>query len=319
MTDLVVRRYREADRPAWDAVVTRSRNGTFLHQRAFLDIAARSVHDHSLVVERGGLLVALLPAAVHPSDPRMLDSHPATSYGGLVHDGRLAGPAVLAALTAVAEHCYHEGFDTLRYKSVPLPYQSTASQDDLYALFRLGATRSRCELASLVDVGSARPVARHRLRHLRRARRAGLEVVNGIEQLPAFWPVLESRLADRHASTPQHSLDDLTELARTFPGRVACHVAVDAGRVVAGAVVLRTGRVDHAQYLAADDRGYRLSALDLVIEDVVDSARGRGVRLLSLGTTTTHGGRALNEGLHRYKSEFGAGDIVHETHDLSLR
>ena len=49
------------------------------------------------------------------------------------------------------------------------------------------------------------------------------------------------------------------------------------------------------------------------------SCRRRGVRFLSLGTTTTHGGRVLNEGLHRYKSEFGAGDIVHETYDLSLR
>ena len=62
---------------------------------------------------------------------------------------------------------------------------------------------------------------------------------------------------------------------------------------------------EHGDAAAADDRGYRPSARDLVVEDVVDSARRRGVRLHSMATTTTHGGRALNEGLHRYKSEFG--------------
>jgi len=316
---LVVRRYAECDRGAWDDLVARSRNGTFLHQRAFLDVAARAVQDHSLVVEHGGRLVGVLPAAVHPSDPRMIDSHPTTSFGGLVHAGRLVGPSAVAALTAVAEHCYHEGFDTLRYKAVPLVFQPMPNQADLYALYRLGAVRSRCELSSVLDVRSPRQVARHRLRHLGRARRAALELVWGIEHLAAFWLVLESRLAARHGGTPQHSRDDVVALHRAFPDRVSCVVAREAGHVVAGAVVFHTGCVDHTQYLAADDRGLRVSALDLVIEEVLASCRRRGIPFLSLGTTTTHGGRVLNEGLHRYKSEFGAGDVVHETYDMGLR
>lgn len=319
MSDLVVRAYREADRAEWDQLVLRSRNGTMQHQRAFLDVAARRVEDRSLVLLQGSRLVAVMPAAVHPSEPTMIDSHPSTGHGGLVHDGRTTGAAVVEAIAAVAEHCYHEGFDTLRYKAVPLPYQAMAAQDDLYALHRLGGTRVRCELASLIDVSEALLLARHRQRHLRRAHRAGIEVVTGADRLTSFWPVLTARLADRHRTSPQHTLADLESLFRAFPDQVSCAVARHEGAVVAGAVAFRMGRVAHAQYLAADDRGLRLSALDLVIEHLVHSSRRTGIQFLSLGTTTLHGGRTLNEGLHRYKQESGAGDIVHETYDLSLR
>lgn len=318
MNGLAVRRYDAADRDAWDALVGSSPLGTVVHRRGFLDVAGRGLEDHSLVVTRRGRPVAVLPAAVHPSDPRMVDSHSATSFGGLVHDPALALPDLVAALTAVAEHCFHDGFDTLRYKAVPLVYQAVPVQGDLYALHRLGATRSRCELASVVDLGRPRTPARHRLRHLRRARRASLQVRWGIEHLPDFWQVLVARLEERHGATPAQTLDDVLALHRAFPDLVDCVVARSGADVVAGGVVVRTGPVDHTPYLAADDTGYRLSALDLVIEDVVAAARRRAASYVSLGTTTTHGGRVLNEGLHRYKAEFGAGDVVHETYDLPL-
>ena len=319
MSGLATRPYRPEDEGEWDRLVDTSRNGTLLHRRAFLEVAPRGLQDRSLVVEQGGRMVGVFPCAVHPSDPTMLDSHPATSFGGVVHDGRLGGPVMLEVLDELAEHAFHDGFDTLRYKAVPAAYQVVPAQDDLYALFRRGARRARVELASVLGTGGPREVARHRRRHLRRALRAGVEVVDDTAYLEAFWPVLVDRLATRHGAEPQHSLADVQRLSRAFPGRVGCVVARERGSVVAGAVVFRTGQVDHAQYLAADDQGYRSSALDLVIEHLVAAARGRGVRFVSLGTTTLSGGRTLIEGLYRYKSEFGAGSIVHETYDLPLR
>jgi hypothetical protein len=317
VTDLQVRPYSEKDRERWDDLVDRSRSGTFMHRRGFLETVAQGVVDRSLLVVRAGRLVGVLPAAEHPSDPHILESHP-SSGGGLLHDPGLPLPALLAAFTAVAEHCYHEGFDTLRYKSLPGPYHRQPSQADTYALFRLGAALARCELASFVDTGSPRDIARHRRRHLRRAQRAGLEVLEEERYLREFWTVLEDRLAGSHRATPQHRLEEVIALRQLFPQQVSCVVARDAGRVVAGAVVFRTGQVDQTPYLAADDRGYDVSALDLVVENVISDAARRGVRFVSLGPTTTYGGRHLNEGLHRYKAEFGAGDVVHLTYDLPL-
>jgi hypothetical protein len=318
VTDLQVRPYSEGDRERWDDLVGRSRNGTFMHRRGFLETVAQGMADRSLLVVRGGRLVGVLPAAEHPSDPRILESHP-RSGGGLVQDPTLSMPALLAAFTAVAEHCYHEGFDTLRYKGLPVAYHRQPSQADTYALFRLGAAIARCELASFVDTGGPRDVARHRRRHLRRAQRAGLEVLEDASHLREFWTVLEDRLAGSHQATPQHRLEEVMMLRQLFPEHVSCVVARDTGRVVAGAVVFRTGQVDQTPYLAANERGYDVSALDLVVEHVVADASRRGVRFVSLGPTTTHGGRHLNEGLHRYKAEFGAGDVVHLTYDLPLR
>ena len=318
MTGLEVRPFKRGDRERWDELVATSRNGTFVHGRIFLDTVTRAFSDRSIVIGSKGKIVGVMPAADHPTDSAMVDSHPATSYGGIVHDGALAGERMIAAMEAVADHCYHEGARVLRYKSIPSIYQRVPSQDDVYSLYRLGAVRTRCELASVIDVETPRSLSRHRARHLRKAGKAGLLINRDHQVLSEFWSVLERRLASKHDSAPQHTRSEISELVRRLPKQVECVVASEKGSVVAGAIVFVTGRVDHAQYLAADDRGYEVSALDLVIEDLVARGSERGARFVSLGSTTLHGGRQFNTGLHRYKSDFGAGSIVHETYDLAI-
>lgn len=318
MSDFDVRTFERRDRDRWEELVAGSRNGTFVHGRDFIEATTGAFRDRSMVIGHRGRIVGVMPAADHPSDPSTIDSHPATSYGGIVHDGALAGERMVAAMEAVADHCYHEGARVLRYKSIPPIYQRVPSQDDVYALYRSGAVRSRCELASVVDAETPRSVSRHRARHLRKAAASGLVIERDHRRLPDFWSVLELRLAGKHDAAPQHTRSEIADLVRRLPGRVDCVVASDAGRVVAGAIVFLTGRVDHAHYLAADDRGYEIAALDAVIEDLVRHCAVTGARYLSLGTTTLHGGRVFNAGLHRYKSDFGAGSIVHETYDLPL-
>lgn len=53
---------------------------------------------------------------------------------------------MVEALRAIAIHFSALGFESLRYKAVPYIYHETPSGDDLYALFRLSATRERCDL-----------------------------------------------------------------------------------------------------------------------------------------------------------------------------
>jgi len=54
---------------------------------------------------------------------------------------------MIESLGAAVAHYADQGFSALRYKAVPYIYQSTPGQDDLYALFRLGAARLRCDLS----------------------------------------------------------------------------------------------------------------------------------------------------------------------------
>jgi hypothetical protein len=316
---LRVRPYAEADDGAWEQLVARSWNGTFLHSRRFLSYAADEFVDASLVVEGAkGRIAGVFAAAVHETDPAMIESHEGLSYGGLVHDGSLGGQAMLSVLEAVAERYYHDGKRTLRIKTVPYVYHRIPAEDDLYALFRLGATRSRCHLASVIDVRNRPAPSKRRVRSLRKAERAGVRVERGADFLAPFWSVLTDRLSGKHDAVPFHTLPQMLHLQSLFPQTIECVVGTLGGRVIAGVVLFRTTLVLHAQYIASDERGYETSAVDLVLRACIDECVERGTRYFSLGNSTLYGGRVFSETLYQFKSEFGAGAVVHESYDLPL-
>jgi hypothetical protein len=319
LADVEVRPYEPRDADAWDKLVRRSWNGTLLHTRRYVETFGARFADASLVVrDRGRGVVGVLPAARHVTDAAMAESHPALGYGGLVHDGSVRGPAMLAALEQVAERLFHDGFETLRYKATPAVYHSVPSGDDLYGLYRMGAGRSRCDLSSVVDLAGRPERARRRERSLAKAERAGLRVRYGAAELDAFWPVLTGRLAGKHDAEPLHTLEQLREVAALFPGEVDCVTARLGAETVAGVVRVRTGPVDHLQYIAASERGYEVSALDLLLERCLADASVARARYVSFGNSTLYGGRVFNENLYAFKSGFGAGSVVYEAYDLRL-
>lgn len=319
MTGLFARPFTEDDVELWEDLVARSWNGTFIHSRRYLSYAGERFADASLVIEDDKRrAVGVFPAAVHASDPAMIESHPGTGYGGLVHEGSLRGAAMLDALEAVGERYYHDGRRSLRYKAVPYIYQRVPAADDLYALYRLGATRARCDLASVIDVEGRPTPSKRRARSLRKAERAGVGVERGPDLIEPVWSVLTERLAGKHQAETLHTLPEMLRLQSLFPDRIECVAGTLAGQVVAGVVLFRTGRVDHSQYIGADDRGYATSALDTVFEHCIAESGEHGTRYFSFGNSTLYGGRVFSESLHQFKSEFGAGGVVHEAYDLLL-
>ena len=316
-----VRPFEAADAQRWDAFCDAACNATFLHTRRFLSYHGERFADRSLVVEdERGAWLGLLPAALSRDDPALVVSHPGITYGGLVHAGALRGEAMLHALQASRAHFAAAGFTRLQYKAVPHSYQRAPAQDDLYALFRLGARRIRGELSSCIDLAQASPLAlpvsERRRRALKKAQRAGLSIDAGAHLAEPLWQVIEDNLARRHGARPVHTLAEITELARRFPDRIRFVAARRGDAVLAGAVLFDTGGVVHAQYIAAGEEGMAVSALDLVFDHEITRARASGARWFDFGTSNEDQGRVLNEGLHRFKSEFGAGGVAHEFYEL---
>jgi len=128
---LTVRRYETRDVDEWDRLVAASWNGTFLHERRFLSYHGSRFRDLSLVIEDDrGRTVGVFPAAYDDVQADIMVSHPGLTFGGVVHDGRLRGPAMLEALQAIAWSYREEGFHHLRYKAVPYIYHRVPSSDD---------------------------------------------------------------------------------------------------------------------------------------------------------------------------------------------
>ena len=123
--------------------------------------------------------------------------------------------------------------------------------------------------------------------------------------------MLEENLATRHSARPTHSVDEMQLLLELFPESIEVVTASVHGSVVAGIVLFKTDRVVHAQYIGSTEAGRAASALDAIFGECVRRAMTSGARFFDFGISTEDEGRVLNAGLHKFKSEFGGGGVVH--------
>jgi len=314
---LAVRPCEAGDAAAWDALCARAPNGTWLHTRRFLGYHGERFRDASALVLDGERMVGVVPAAWAPDDERLVVSHPGATYGGVVHDGGLAGTCMVRALQALCAHWHGLGARRLHYKPLPHIHSTQAAQDDLFALHALGAARPRCELSSAIDLQRPRHPSERRRRALRKAR-AAVSVSHDAAHLAALYGVIEANLQRRHGASPVHTLAELERLRQLFPQQVRVGCALEDGEVTAGVVLFNGSNVWHAQYIAASERGFETNALDAVFDALIDQAAAQGARWFDFGTSNGGPAHALNEGLYRFKCEFGGGGVLHEHYVLEL-
>jgi hypothetical protein len=314
-----VRAYQPGLAAAWDDLVSRSCNGTFLHSRRFVSHHGDRFRDRSLVIEdRRGKITGVFAAAEDPGDPAMVVSHPGLTYGGVVHDGSVRGSSMISALEGIAAHYRALGYQRLRYKAVPAIYHSVFAEDDLYALFRLDARRCRCDLSVTIDLANRGPVQQRRARSRRRAEAAGVRTEQDWAEIGAFWPILELNLRRRYGVAPVHSLAEISLLHECFPDEILLIAAKIGGLPVGGVVLFVAGPVLHMQYTATTEDGRAACATDLAVEHAIAVARQRGCRYFDFGTCTEAEGRRLAEELYQFKASFGAGGVVYDQYELDL-
>jgi len=304
----------------WDEFIARASMATFLHTRRFLSYHRDRFQDVSVVIgDEANSILGLFPAAADPTDTRRVISHPGITYGGLIHGREMRGEKVLHALQAVMHHYAERGFESLRYKAVPYIYHQFPSSDDLYALFRLGAMRYRCDLSCAIDLASRRNPSQRRDRGLRKALKSGIEIKQGHLFAGELWQVLEENLAKKYRTKPVHSLTEILNLHSSFPKNVEFIVALLGSRVAAGIVLFSSSQVAHVQYAASSLEGYATCALDAVFAHSITEAQGQGVRYFDFGISNEEDGKYLNAQLYQFKAEFGGGGVVHEFYEIRLR
>ncbi len=314
-----IRPYGQNDAEAWDTFCGESLQATLLHTRRFLSYHGDRFADQSLVIEEEGSWVGLFPAALSLGEASCVVSHPGITYGGVLHQGSLRGERMVTLLEEIRRYFADKGYAKLIYKAVPSFYHQAPAQDDLYALFRLGAQCIRRDLSSTIDLQNRRPVSQRRKRSLKKAIKAEVVIVEGNQYLAALWGVLADNLASKHGVKPVHTLADITLLAERFPTSIRCVCGVMNNIVVAGSLLFITPTTFHAQYIAASESGYDVSALDVVFEHCIDMAKRDEKRWFDFGISTENVGLVLNNGLYCFKSEFGGGGTVHELFEFDLR
>ena len=302
----------------WDAFCENSLQATFLHSRRFLSYHKESFSDRSLIIEIDSAWVGVLPAALASDDVTTVVSHPGITYGGVLHQGALRGGRMVEALSSIGDHYRTQGYSKLLYKPVPEIYHLAPARDDLYALCRLQASQTRCDLSSTIDLRNRVPFSKRRQRSLKKAIKAGVRIVEGSEYLRELWNVLSENLSRKHSAEPVHTIAEIILLENLFPKNIRCVCAEFSGEIVAGTLLFQTKRTHHAQYIASSAVGYRVAALDMVFNYCIKTASDSEVNWFDFGISTENQGMILNETLYAFKCGFGGGGVVHEFFELKF-
>lgn len=309
-----VLRYSPAQRKVWNDFVTHSCNATFLLQREYMDYHSERFTDCSLLLYRKRKLIALLPGNLSGT---YFHSHQGLTYGGLVTTAQTSLLEVETSLRLAATYLrdFHN-VSSIIYRAIPAIYHRYPAEEDLYALFRLGATLCARSVATVVPAETRLNFSTLRRRGIRKAQEAGLTVSESYDFAP-FWRILEENLQSRHGVAPVHSIDEITLLQRKFPRHIRLFCTYEQNTPVAGCVVYNTERVAHAQYIAASPRGKECGALDMLFHTLL-TRHYATQPYFDFGISTENGGKTLNTGLLFQKEGFGGRAVVYDTYEWKL-
>ena len=310
-----IRRYTAELADEWNAFVATSKNATFLFDRRYMDYHSDRFEDYSLMVYFKSELYALLPAN------RVADtlySHQGLTYGGLLmtSDGKTA--LVRDAFVAVNAFLRQEGFRRVIYKHIPWIYASLPAEEDLFALNNVCRAQicSR-DVATVVMLRRRLPLSELRRRCVKKAQKAGV-VIQKIQDLSVFWPLLEANLRARYNARPVHSLEEITLLRSRFPQQIRLFVACKDGRVIGGTLLFICGQTVKTQYISANDEGRRVGALDLLFTTLLDRCSENGMEYFDFGTSNRPDNDDLNDSLIFQKEGFGGRAVCYDTYEYRL-
>jgi GNAT acetyltransferase-like protein len=312
---ILLDRYGDGERDAWNAFVRASKNGNFLFQRDYMEHHRDRFEDASLVARRrtGGLPLALLPANRRGE---VVESHGGLTFGGWVCDGEMTATTMLELFAALRERLAGEGVTLLRYRAVPHVYHRAPAGEDLYALERLGARVVRRAPLSVVDQRRPLPWQTRRRRGSKRAAASGL-VCGESADLEAYWELLSAVLDETYGARPVHTLAEIGGLQRTLPDNIRLFTCRHGERLLAGVLVYESDTVARAQYIAASEEGRREAALDLLFDHLLREVYA-GKEWFDLGTSEGPEPGTLNEGVLEYKESLGARLVAQDTYELAI-
>jgi hypothetical protein len=151
---------------------------------------------------------------------------------------------------------------------------------------------------------------------VRKAQQSGL-VVEQNQDWPIYWDILTERLARAHHVKPVHSLAEIQSLHATFPHEIKLFVAHKNQAMLAGVVIYESEQVAHVQYIAANDAGQELGALDLIFTHLLNNVYS-SKRYFDFGSSDERDSRWLNKGLIDQKEGYGARVVVHDHYEIDV-
>ncbi|TLD84228.1 GNAT family N-acetyltransferase [Helicobacter trogontum] len=297
----------------WNAFNKDSKNGIFMFDRNYMDYHADRFIDHSLMFYEDSKLIALLPLNIKDS---ILYSHQGLTFGGFIANEKMKQYKMIECFKVLLAYMQEIRVQKLVYKAIPYIYHKYPAQEDIYALFTLGAKSCRTDCSSSIDLTRLIAMPKGRKAQISRAKREGVVIESSIN-FQAFVTLLNEVLQTRHNTQAVHSAEELELLHSRFKDNIALYVAKQNNEILAATLLFIYPNLVHTQYLAVNDRGREIGALDLLIKTLIDKY-STTKQYFDFGISTENNGLFLNEGLIAQKEGFGARTIVHNFYEINI-
>lgn len=316
---ITIKRYTPEQRQVWNDFVTRSRQGTFLFDRNYMNYHQDRFQDHSLMIYYKNKLYALLPANEVKQPEKIMYSHQGLTYGGLITCNKMTTKLTCEAFQTIGEYLRALGFKKLIYKAIPWIYHKIPSEEDLYALtYICKAKLCTREISTTIPLLHPLRFSEQRRRGVQKARKQGLYIkACKLENVKAFWNILNNNLSNKYHTQPVHSIAELQLLMSLFPQNIIGYIVMQEKKVIAGCIVYVTSQVVHTQYIAASEEGKKIGALDYLFDFIINQEKWN-VPYIDFGKSTEAQGTYLNANLIHQKEGFGGRGVVYDTYEWEL-
>ena len=315
---LKIRKYTTADKKVWNELVAKSRNGTFLLNRDYMDYHADRFTDCSFIFTKKDSVEAILPGNIVDNT---FYSHQGLTYGGLLISDKVTTIDILEIFDLLTIELRKLFVTEIIYKPIPFFYHRSPSQEDIYALFRMGAEKIGCNISSAIYQSNKLGFNELRKRGVKRGLKSGIQVIES-EDFNTFCKILNENLTRKFGKTAVHSGSEITMLNNRFRNNIRLHVAVlgddtNSKNILAGVVTFCTPYTVHVQYISTTEAGRELGALDLIFYKLINETYAN-IPVFEFGQSTEHMGKYLNHNLIFQKEGFGARGVVYDIYKLNV-
>ncbi|WP_297680817.1 GNAT family N-acetyltransferase, partial [Helicobacter sp.] len=303
--------YSKDSKPLWNAFNAESKNGLFMFDRDYMEYHSDRFVDNSLMFYEEDKLLALLPLN---KEGDTLYSHQGLTFGGFITSKAMKQEKMCECLNVLFAYMQNRGIQKLIYKAIPYIYHKIPSQEDLYALFTHKARLYRVDCSTTIALTHSISLPKGRKSQISRAKREGVEIHQS-EDFSTFVALLNDVLHTRHQSKAVHNAEELSLLSGRFPEFIKLFIAHQAEAILAGALLFIYPNLIHTQYLAVNDKGREIGALDLLLKTLIDTY-AESKTYFDFGISTENNGTLLNAGLISQKESFGGRTITHQFYEL---
>ncbi len=319
---ITVRKYNKSDLKRWDDFVEHSNNGTLFHLKSFLSYHIdRKFNDHSLIFEKKGNIIAVLPAAIEEKESKkILFSHPGSSFGGFVYHKLIFNDAEVI-IDLFENYVKGQGFDKTFFITTPSIYSKSRDETIEYALLWRNYKPIEYYISSVIAIQTD---IEKNLEDIYRFKKRSKSYYKKIIQennisfqwgndFDVFYPILVEN-KKRHGAKPTHSLEELKKIDKLLPQSLNLLIIYTDDQPIGGTLIINANKQTGIIFYNMINYNYShmQPAVLQAIEAIRYSAR-KSIKYLDFGVSQdpkADNHLTPSHSLIRFKEETGAFTII---------